>query len=158
MWFKNLSLMRLPADFALAAEPFETALAEHPLRSPGPLELETRGFLSPFSRPDAAMAHGSHDALLFCLGSEARMLPSSVVRESMPRESPWRQNGQCMCRPPPRLVVPVRLGRQEHLGDRAGHVLSREGVALQHLRAGSLREEPVADPELPHRDADPGDR
>ena len=37
MWFKNLSLLRLPADFSLAAETFESALAEHPLRSPGPL-------------------------------------------------------------------------------------------------------------------------
>lgn len=83
MWFKNLSLMRLPADFTLAAEPFDQALAEHPLRSPGPLELETRGFLSPFSRPDASMSHGSHDALLFCLGSEARMLPSSVLRDAV---------------------------------------------------------------------------
>ena len=28
MWFKNLSLLRLPADFSLAAEPFEHALNE----------------------------------------------------------------------------------------------------------------------------------
>ena len=83
MWFKNLSLMRLPADFTLAAEPFESALAEHPLRSPGPLEMETRGFLTPFSREDAALSHGSQDALLFCLGQEARMLPSSVLRDAV---------------------------------------------------------------------------
>lgn len=83
MWFKNLSLLRLPADFSLSAEPFELALAEHPLRSPGPLELETRGFLSPFSRDDAALSHGSHDALLFCLGTESRMLPISVLRDAV---------------------------------------------------------------------------
>ena len=83
MWFKNLSLMRLPADFSLAAEPFESALAEHPLRSPGPLEMETRGFLTPFTREDAALSHGSQDALLFCLGQESRMLPSSVLRDAI---------------------------------------------------------------------------
>lgn len=83
MWFKNLSLLRLPADFALASEPFEEALAEHPLRSPGPLEMEARGFLSPFAREDAALSHGSHDALLFCLGQEARLLPASVLRDAV---------------------------------------------------------------------------
>ena len=83
MWFKNLSLLRLPADFALAAEPFEQALAEHPLRSPGPLEMETRGFLSPFAREDAALSHGSQDALLFCLGEESRLLPSSVLNDAI---------------------------------------------------------------------------
>lgn len=83
MWFKNLSLLRLPADFTLSAEPFERALAEHPLRSPGPLEMETRGFLTPFSREDAALSHGSGDALLFCLGEESRLLPSSVLNDAI---------------------------------------------------------------------------
>ena len=83
MWFKNLSLMRLPADFSLSAEPFETAIAEFPLRSPGPLEMETRGFLTPFSREDAALSHGAGDALLFCLGQESRLLPSSVLGDAV---------------------------------------------------------------------------
>lgn len=80
--FKNLSLLRLPSDFTLSAEPFEAALSEHPLRSPGPLELETRGFLSPFSRDDAALSHGVGDALLFCLGTDSRMLPGSALKDA----------------------------------------------------------------------------
>lgn len=83
MWFKNLSLMRLPVDFSLSAEPFELSLAEFPLRSPGPLEMETRGFLTPFSRDGAALSHGSSDALLFCLGQESRMLPESIVADAV---------------------------------------------------------------------------
>ncbi|GMU44677.1 MAG: recombination-associated protein RdgC [Xanthomonadales bacterium] len=83
MWFKNLSLLRLPPDFALDATQLEEALAASPLRSPGPLEPETRGFLSPFSREDAGYTHGSGDALLFCLGQEARLLPSSVLRDAV---------------------------------------------------------------------------
>jgi recombination associated protein RdgC len=83
MWFKNLSLLRLPAEFALESESFESALSEHRLRSPGPLELETNGFLTPFSRDDAALSHGSRDALLFCLGMESRLLPSSVLRDAI---------------------------------------------------------------------------
>lgn len=83
MWFKNLSLMRLPADFALTDEALEQALTEHPLRSPGPLELETRGFLSPFARDDAAYSHGCDGASLLCLGTEARLLPASVLRDAI---------------------------------------------------------------------------
>jgi len=81
--FKNLSLLRLPYYLTPSAEPFEVALSEHPLRSPGPLELETRGFLSPFSRDDAALSHGVGDALLFCLGTESRMLPGSVLKDAV---------------------------------------------------------------------------
>lgn len=83
MWFKNLSMMRLPSEFALQADAFELSLAEYPLRSPGPLELEARGFLSPFSRPDAALSHTSSGATLFCLGQESRMLPASVLRDAV---------------------------------------------------------------------------
>lgn len=80
--FKNLSLLRLPYYLTPSAEPFEVALSEHPLRSPGPLELETRGFLSPFNREDAALSHDAGDALLFCLGTESRMLPGSVLKDA----------------------------------------------------------------------------
>lgn len=83
MWFKNLSLLRLPYYLTPSAEPFEVALSEHPLRSPGPLELETRGFLSPFNREDAALSHDAGDALLFCLGTESRMLPGSVLKDAV---------------------------------------------------------------------------
>lgn len=83
MWFKNLSTMRLPSSFTLQADAFELSLAEYPLRSPGPLELETRGFLTPFSRPDAAFSHTSSGATLFCLGQESRMLPASVLRDAV---------------------------------------------------------------------------
>lgn len=83
MWFKNLSMMRLPADFSLSAEPFELALSEQPLRSPGPLEMETRGFLTPFNRDGAALSHGSADATLFCLGEESRLLPASVLADAV---------------------------------------------------------------------------
>lgn len=83
MWFKNLSLLRLPAEFKLAADTIEGTLAEHPLRSPGPLEMETRGFVTPFSRADAALTLGTEGALLFCLGQESRLLPSSVLRDAM---------------------------------------------------------------------------
>jgi len=84
MWFKNLSLLRLPLEYTpTGVNEFEQALSEHPLRSPGPLELETRGFVSPFSRADAALSHAPNAYRLFCLGTETRMLPASVLRDAV---------------------------------------------------------------------------
>ncbi len=83
MWFKNVSLFRLPADFTLDPLAVETALAEHPLRSPGPLEQETRGFLSPFQHADGAYTHAAQNAVLLSLGQESRLLPSSVLHDAI---------------------------------------------------------------------------
>ena len=85
MWFKNLTIARLPADFSLPTLPstLEAALSEHPLRSPGPLEMETRGFITPFSRKDAALTHETGNAALFALGTETRVLPASVLADAV---------------------------------------------------------------------------
>lgn len=82
MWFKNLSLYRLPADFVLPSD-LESLLAEHALRSPGPLEFETRGFVSPFNSAHAALTHSSSGCTLLALGHESRILPLSVLRDEV---------------------------------------------------------------------------
>lgn len=84
MFFTNLTLFALPREFALpeiihGPSLFEQALSDHPLRSPGPLELETRGFVTPFNRPDAALSHTASESTLFALGHESRLLPASVL-------------------------------------------------------------------------------
>lgn len=83
MLFKNISVMRQSSGFTWGGEAYESLLSDFRLRSPGPLELETRGFLSPFSRHDAALSHTSSGATLFCLGQESRMLPASVLRDAV---------------------------------------------------------------------------
>lgn len=83
MWFKNITLLTLPAAFSVDVAALEPALAERPLRSPGPLEYETRGFVSPFARDDAAMTHGTDGATLLCLGEDSRVLPASVFNEAI---------------------------------------------------------------------------
>lgn len=82
MWFKNLSLLRLPADYTLVPDDLAAGLGERPLRSPGPLELETQGFVPPFSQGEA-LAHTVGEATLLCLGAESRLLPASVVNDAI---------------------------------------------------------------------------
>lgn len=83
MFFTNLSLFALPREFTLEPDLFESGLSEHPLRAPGPLELETRGFITPFNRPDAAVSHTASGSTLFALGHESRLLPASVLRDDI---------------------------------------------------------------------------
>jgi len=81
MWFKNASAFKLPAGYALTE--IESALSEHPLRSPGPLEHETRGFVTPFSRQDGALSHESSRCTLLALGKNERLLPASILQAEM---------------------------------------------------------------------------
>lgn len=96
MWFKNCSLFTLPRGFTLTN--IEAALSDHPLRDPGPLEPDTRGFVSPFSREGAALSqrdnpwagrpalalrNESSRCALLALGKNERMLPLSVLQDAI---------------------------------------------------------------------------
>lgn len=82
MFFKNCSTFRLPAGFTLP-EAIEESLSEYILRSPGPLELETRGFLSPFNRDGAALTAASGGCTLLNVATDSRLLPLSVLRDAV---------------------------------------------------------------------------
>lgn len=79
-FFKNASLLRLPTDFQLSLT--EEALTAYRLQSPGPLQVETRGFVSPFADPSGALllTLGEH---LFAVGRETRMLPGPVLARAV---------------------------------------------------------------------------
>jgi recombination associated protein RdgC len=85
--FKNISAFRLPADFTWLDDigTLHDVLCQFPLREPGPLELETRGFLSPWRSGDLLSAHttGAGGAFLVRLGQMSRLLPASVLRDAM---------------------------------------------------------------------------
>lgn len=83
MLFRNLTLFRFPLSLrdALAALPEQ--LPEHALKALGPLELSTRGFVSPFGRGHEALSHQVGDCLLLNLGSEDKILPAAVVNEAL---------------------------------------------------------------------------
>lgn len=88
MWFKNITVFRLPTDFSfldLVGEfnGVHEQLSQHPLRDPGPLELETRGFLSPWPNGELFAAHSTNGAFLVRLGQKTRLLPASVLRDAV---------------------------------------------------------------------------
>ena len=83
MWFRNLTLFRFSPAVAHSLKSLEADLAEKKLRPCGPIELATRGFVSPFGRSEEAMLHRSAEFSLLSVGSEDKLLPSSVINDEL---------------------------------------------------------------------------
>jgi recombination associated protein RdgC len=99
MLFKNLTLFRFPASVRPALENLDERLPDAALKPVGPLELSSRGFVSPFGRGEEALSHRVGHCILLTLGGEDKLLPSSVVNEVLAeklealREREGRQPG-----------------------------------------------------------------
>jgi recombination associated protein RdgC len=83
MFFRNLTLFRFSATVANDLEKLDEALAEHRLRPVGALEMSTRGFVSPLGRNEEALTHTVKASTLVMVGSEDKLLPSSVVNDEL---------------------------------------------------------------------------
>ncbi len=81
--FRNLTLFRIPADALPTHEELAAALDGARLRPPGPLELSTQGFVSPYGRNHDVLAHGVGPHTLITFGSESRLLPAQVVNDAL---------------------------------------------------------------------------
>jgi recombination associated protein RdgC len=79
MWFKNLSLYRLPADWNVSAGELEEKLAHRTLQPCSPLEMLSRGWVAPSST--GRMLHTVNGQHLIALGVDQKLLPSSIIRQ-----------------------------------------------------------------------------
>ncbi|QWF16851.1 recombination-associated protein RdgC [Lysobacter capsici] len=86
MFFRNLTFFRFPTTHEL--DDLEKGLEECALKPVGPLELSSRGFISPFSRAteDAQMLNRIGDAIWITVGSEDRLLPGAVVNDMLAKK------------------------------------------------------------------------
>ena len=83
MWFRNLTLFRFSASTAKTLKSLEARLDPARLHACGPLELSTRGFVSPYGRGEETLIHRVGDYALLAFGREGRLLPSSVVNDEL---------------------------------------------------------------------------
>ena len=98
MFFRNLTFFRFPCDLRglqrdMFQAPMEEGLqglaadfAECALKPVGPLELSSRGFISPFGRSSDEYAHKIGSAVWITVGGENRLLPASVVNELLSKK------------------------------------------------------------------------
>ncbi len=84
MFFRNLTLFRFPTTTRL--DDLDTGLDQCQLKPVGPLELSSRGFISPFGRDAEALSHRLGDAIWLTVGGEDRLLPGSVVNDMLARK------------------------------------------------------------------------
>lgn len=80
MWFRNLRLYRLPANWDMAVAQLEQLLAAHPLVRCGGYDMHSVGWVYP--RADGAFLHAVGGQWLLALGVEQKLLPGSVVRQT----------------------------------------------------------------------------
>src|SRR6202008_92126 len=79
MWFKNLQIYRLPAPWAFTPEQLEKALAPHSFVPDSSNELLRQGWDSP--RGNGQLVHTVNKQMLILLGTEKKLLPSSVINQ-----------------------------------------------------------------------------
>jgi len=79
MWFRNLVVYRLPADWTLSAADLEEKLSQRPLQACSALEMLTRGWVAPSST--GRLVHTVNGQHLIALGVNQKLLPASIVRQ-----------------------------------------------------------------------------
>jgi len=86
MFFRNLTFFRFPTSHDFSE--LDKGLEECRLKPVGPLELSSRGFISPFGRDaeDAAMSNRIGDAIWITSGGEDRLLPGAVVNDMLAKK------------------------------------------------------------------------
>ncbi len=85
MWFKNLTVYRLPADWSWCAASLEEALARRPLQPCSPLEMRSMGWVAPATTDRLLHTLGEHH--LLALGVDQKLLPASIVRQEAERRA-----------------------------------------------------------------------
>ncbi len=84
MFFKNLVLLRFPTTLDLSE--IDDQVAQAPLKPVGPLEMSSRGFISPFGRNEEVATHRVGDAIWLSVGGENKLLPGAVVNDMLARK------------------------------------------------------------------------
>jgi recombination associated protein RdgC len=79
MWFKNLQIYRLPAPWAYTPEQMEEALQPQAFTPASSNELLRQGWDSP--RGNGKLVHVVNKQMLMMLGTEKKLLPSSVINQ-----------------------------------------------------------------------------
>lgn len=84
MFFRNLTLFRFPTSLDLSE--LDTHLAEVKLKPVGPMDMSSRGFVSPFGRDAEALSHRIDDAIWLTVGGEDKLLPAAVVNDLLAKK------------------------------------------------------------------------
>lgn len=84
MFFKSAVIFRF--NPSLDFSQLDELLPEAALKPVGPLEMSSRGFISPFGRGEEGLSHRISDAIWLSVGGEDKILPSAVVNDQLQKK------------------------------------------------------------------------
>ena len=79
MWFKNLTIYRLPDNWSVSAAELEEKLSRRPLQAVGSFDMFSRGWIHPSSIQ--RFVHTTNGQHLIALGVEQKLLPASIIKQ-----------------------------------------------------------------------------
>ncbi len=82
-FFRNLTCFRLSPGAVPTIEQLVDGAGQHRAREPGPLELATRGFMSPFGADDDRLTFASDPYVLVQSQEQSRIIPSAVIAREL---------------------------------------------------------------------------
>lgn len=77
MWFKNIFVYRLPTDCTITAATLQEKLSLKPLQPCSGLDKISKGWVS--CRGDDRLVHVANQQILFALGVEQKLLPTTII-------------------------------------------------------------------------------
>ena len=80
MWFKNLTIYRLPPGWSRTPGELEATLTEFPLQPCTGLNLQSRGWVP--VNDAGQFAYGQDKQVLIAMGAEEKLLPAAVVNQT----------------------------------------------------------------------------
>lgn len=86
MFFRNLTAFRFNPLALCTGDELEERLADARLKPCGPLEMFSRGFVSPFGREGATLTHQVGGCIWITLGGEDKVLPGAAVNAEVERK------------------------------------------------------------------------
>jgi recombination associated protein RdgC len=92
MWFRNLIVYRLPADWAVSAAELEDHLSRRTLQPCGPFDMSSRGWVPPAA--SGRLLHTVNQQHLIALGVDQKLLPAAVIRQVATERAAAQANEQ----------------------------------------------------------------